>query len=63
MKTVPFVIERTFNAPVERVWKALTDRNETKQWYFDIEKFNPEVGFEFEFTARMKEENMCTYAK
>ena len=48
MKT-PFVIERTYNAPVERVWKALTDKNQMKQLYFDLKAFKPEVGFEFQF--------------
>ena len=49
MKTEPFVIERTYNAPIEKVWKAITDKDQMKQWYFDIEKFEPEVGFEFQF--------------
>lgn len=43
------VIERTFNAPVNRVWKALTDVDEMRQWYFDLKAFEPKVGFEFEF--------------
>ena len=30
MKTEPFVIERTFNAPAEKVWKALTDKEQMK---------------------------------
>ena len=42
-------IERTFNAPVARVWKALTEREEMRQWYFDLKEFRPEVGFEFAF--------------
>jgi len=45
------VIERTFNAPIVRVWKALTDKDEMKGWYFDLKEFKPEVGFEFEFTV------------
>jgi uncharacterized protein YndB with AHSA1/START domain len=45
------VIERTFNAPVARVWKALTDVQEMRQWYFDLKEFKPEVGFEFEFVV------------
>jgi uncharacterized protein YndB with AHSA1/START domain len=45
------VIERTFNAPVARVWKALTDADEMRVWYFDLKEFKPEVGFEFEFTV------------
>lgn len=47
----PFVIERTYNAPAEKVWKAITDRDAMKQWYFDIAEFRPEVGFEFTFTG------------
>src|SRR5688572_12738870 len=49
MKKPSFEIERTYNAPVERVWKALTDKEEMKQWYFDLKEFKPEVGFQFEF--------------
>jgi uncharacterized protein YndB with AHSA1/START domain len=45
------VVERTFNAPVARVWKALTDANEMRIWYFDLKEFKPEPGFEFEFTV------------
>jgi len=45
------VVERTFNAPVERVWKALTDVEEMRQWYFDLKEFKPERGFEFEFSV------------
>ncbi len=45
----PIVMERTFDAPVGRVWTALTDVNEMRQWYFDLKEFKPEIGFEFEF--------------
>jgi uncharacterized protein YndB with AHSA1/START domain len=45
------VIERTFNAPVARVWKALTDVEQMRVWYFDLKEFKPEVGFEFEFVV------------
>jgi uncharacterized protein YndB with AHSA1/START domain len=51
MKTDPFIIERTFNASIDKVWKALTDKNEMKQWYFDLPAFEPRVGFEFQFEA------------
>ncbi|MDP9268125.1 MAG: SRPBCC domain-containing protein [Acidobacteriota bacterium] len=41
------VIERTFNAPVEKVWRALTDETQMKQWYFpQMPAFQPVVGFE-----------------
>jgi uncharacterized protein YndB with AHSA1/START domain len=49
--TEAVVIERTFKAPVARVWKALTDADEMRAWYFDLTEFKPEVGFEFEFTV------------
>ena len=45
------VLERTFNAPVARVWKALTDVDQMRQWYFDLKEFKPEVGFEFDFVV------------
>lgn len=49
MNNEPFVIERVYGAPIERVWKAISDKNEMKQWYFDVSDFKPEVGFEFQF--------------
>lgn len=51
MKPEPFVIERTYNAPVEKVWHALTDAEQMKQWYFDVQDFKPEIGAEFSFTG------------
>jgi uncharacterized protein YndB with AHSA1/START domain len=45
----PVVIERTVNAPASMVWRAITDRDQLKEWYFDLEEFKPEVGFEFHF--------------
>lgn len=52
MKAEPLVFERTLNAPVEKVWKAITDKNDMKHWYFDIAEFKPEVGFEFQFVGK-----------
>ena len=49
MKTQPFTIERTYDAPIARVWHALTDKEEMKKWYFDLKEFKPEVGFKFQF--------------
>jgi uncharacterized protein YndB with AHSA1/START domain len=50
-KNEPLVIERTFNAPVAIVWKALTNKEDMKVWSFEIKEFKPEVGFEFQFSA------------
>src|SRR5262245_31802405 len=45
------IIERAFDAPVARVWKALTDADQMRVWYFDLKEFKPQVGFEFEFVV------------
>lgn len=37
------------NTPIDRVWKALTDKNEMKKWYFNISDFEPELGYIFRF--------------
>ena len=49
MNNQPFVIERVYNAPASRIWKALTSKKEMKQWYFDLSDFKAERGFEFTF--------------
>jgi uncharacterized protein YndB with AHSA1/START domain len=45
------VLERKFNAPVTRVWTALTDVDQMREWYFDLKEFKPKVGFEFAFVV------------
>jgi len=49
MSTQPFVLERTYNAPISKVWEAITDNKKMKEWYFKLEEFKPVVGFEFRF--------------
>ncbi len=41
--------EYGYKTAPEKVWKALTVKEEMKLWYFDLEEFNAEVGFEFRF--------------
>jgi Uncharacterized conserved protein len=45
------IVERTLNTPIARVWKALTDVDQMREWYFDLKEFKPEIGFEFEFVV------------
>ena len=52
MKPEPIIIERIYNAPVEKVWQAIADRELMKQWYFDMAAFKAEIGFEFQFTGK-----------
>jgi uncharacterized protein YndB with AHSA1/START domain len=61
--SLPIVKEVVLDAPVEKVWKALTDKNEMKKWYFDIAEFKPEVGYKFSFLgekAGRKFVHLCT---
>ncbi|WP_353197253.1 SRPBCC domain-containing protein [Parapedobacter defluvii] len=46
------VVERVLNHPVEKVWNAITDKAQLKQWYFDLDDFKPEVGFRFSFPGQ-----------
>jgi len=52
MKNEAFVIERVYNASPASVWKAITDKDQMKHWYFDLADFKPQVGFEFEFAGK-----------
>jgi len=52
MSTTPFTLERTYQAPVKKVWEAITDKEKMKQWYFDLSEFRTEVGFEFSFAGQ-----------
>ncbi len=63
MKTNPIIKEVTINAPVAQVWKAITDKNEMKHWYFDLENFEPVVGFQFQFYGGTEDKqylHLCT---
>lgn len=54
---LPIIKEVLLDAPPQRVWKAITDKNEMKQWYFDLKEFKPEVGFEFQFAMQHEGRN------
>ena len=60
MNTEPIVIEHVFNAPVNKVWAAISNRDEMKKWYFDLAEFKPEPGFDFSFVGGT-EENKYTH--
>ena len=47
----PIIIERVFHAPVHKVWRAITDKDQMKQWYFDLSSLWPEEGQEFTFSC------------
>lgn len=47
--------EYTYKASPDNIWNALTVREEMKKWYFELEVFKPEVGFEFNFWGGTEE--------
>lgn len=62
MANTPVVVETTLNASPQKIWKALTDNNEMKKWYFNLDEFRPEAGFEFQFeggTETKKYTHLC----
>lgn len=63
MNSAPFVIEQIYDAPVRKVWKALTDKSQMKQWYFDVSDFKPQVGFEFSFEGGTPEKSYTHLCK
>jgi uncharacterized protein YndB with AHSA1/START domain len=54
MRLKPIVVEKTIKASADRVWRAITDRDEMKQWYFELSEFRAETGFEFSFYGKGK---------
>ena len=64
--TDALIVERTFKAPLARVWKALTDVDQMREWYFDLKEFKAEVGFEFEFVVEHESNtyhHLCSVTK
>lgn len=48
----PLVLEQTYKASPEKVWRAITEKEQMKQWYFDLDAFRAEPGFEFSFPGQ-----------
>ncbi len=47
-----FTLKRTYKAPIQLVWEAITDKERLKEWYFDFGKeWNLAVGYKFEWSA------------
>ncbi|WP_316829209.1 SRPBCC domain-containing protein [Pedobacter aquatilis] len=55
MKNDPLIVERVYDVPAEKIWKALTDNNEIKKWYFQLKDFKPKTGFKFDFLGGPEE--------
>lgn len=49
MNSKPLITRKALNVGTTQVWAALTEPERMKSWYFDLNGFKPEVGFEFSF--------------
>lgn len=54
----PIIVEHIFDCAANEVWRAITDVNLMRQWYFDnLPDFKPEIGFETRFNVESAERN------
>ena len=54
----PIIVEQSFNATIESVWKAITEVDQMRQWFFEnIPSFKPEVDFETQFNVQSQDRN------
>ena len=55
----PLIVERTLEAPVELVWRCLTNKDDVHRWFFELNEFKPEVGFKFDFAVEHEGMKFC----
>jgi uncharacterized protein YndB with AHSA1/START domain len=52
MQNEAIVVQRIYPVPAEKVWEAITNPEQMRQWYFPmLEDFKAEVGFETSFAV------------
>lgn len=49
MDATPVIKEILVNASPDKVWKAITNPEDMKVWYFDLPGFKAEKGYQFSF--------------
>ena len=58
MTSEPIIIEETYRAPIERVWDAITKKDQMCKWFFEsINDFVPQVGFCTKFDVSSGQKN------
>lgn len=59
----PIIKEVILNAPIARVWKAITDKDQMREWYMNIANFEPVMGYEFTFNGECDGDDSATSCK
>ena len=47
--TEPIIVQECFNISPAAIWQAITEKEQMKQWYFDIPDFDPRINSSFNF--------------
>ncbi len=56
METTPIIIDIDLKAPIEKIWKALTNKSDLNEWFFEVDDFELEIGSHFKFYIGGEEE-------
>ena len=62
----PLVIERTYDAPIDIVWKAITTKERSEQWWphtAPLEAFKAEVGLKPSSASVTTNRNFCIFGR
>jgi len=51
MTNEPLVLEKLYHTGSNKVWSALTNNSVLQHWYFSLDEFKAEIGFQFSFLA------------
>lgn len=60
----PIIVTQSFDAPLEKVWNALSDEAALKKWYFPVEAYDFKIGKTFTFYESADSHNYfhrCTF--
>ncbi len=57
MDTKPIIVVQEYNTSINKVWNALTNKEEMKYWYFNLPEFYAVNDFEFQFYGGKDENN------
>lgn len=55
MDHTPIIVEKIYPASISKVWKALTDKDQMKEWYFTIDDFELKEDSTFNFYVNDEE--------
>jgi uncharacterized protein YndB with AHSA1/START domain len=56
MENQQIILEKIYDARVEKVWQALTDIVQMQQWFFPMMRnFEPKIGFSTQFDVRLND--------